>query len=121
MNAEQFNSITFNDRNDRYAQMGRHLKGVFVPKQEFELMWRRASDSLPNLSTSSRLTAKAIYADHSWDTFPLGKRIALGRVLCFFVEQGVIPLRLVNPDKRGPRKYVRILTENLCNSAIEGR
>jgi hypothetical protein len=107
MKCSKFESIEFTTNNDRGGESGRFVKGVWVPKREFSLMWSRATSLAPSVGNASPLTAKTVFADKSWEAFPLGKRIALGRVLLYFVEQGMLPLRLVNSGKKGPRRYVR--------------
>jgi len=115
MKYAMLDSINFDRYDDRYAQPGRCLKGTFVPKREFDLMWQKVTASLPTLMPGKRYTSKQIFADSLWNDFPTGRRIALGRVLSYFVEQGMLPLRLVNPNKRGPRRYVLTNSSVICN------
>lgn len=108
MNIEFLDRITFIKRADDKG-LGRYLKGVWVPKGEFTLIARKAAASIPTLDWTRKQTAKAIFADPAWNDMPVGKRIALGRVLCHFVEQGLLPLRLANPkQKSGSKQYLHL-------------
>jgi hypothetical protein len=113
MTINNLDQIQFDETDDRFDEPGLRLKGVFVPKREFVLMYRMANRSIPDLIPGVRYTAREIFRDPSWDGFPLGKRIALGRVLCFFVEERLLLTDLVvaktrkgKPYKGGSLRYV---------------
>lgn len=39
--------------------------------------------------------------------YPLSKQLALGRCIKFFSVQGMLPLEVANPGKKGKRHYLR--------------
>lgn len=106
----KFKNIKFVERNGKYGKTyglfacgGRH----WVEKRYFRLMWQTALDELPKLDWSRPKVTKSFFAAEDWKDFKIGKKIALGRCLKFFVDHDMLPLRVANPDKKGPRRYIK--------------
>ena len=88
---------------------GLHLPGGYwVQESLFCLMWRRAIETLPNIDWSKKQTVVTIFGDAElWVSQKFGVRIALGRCLKYFADHDMLPIRVANVGKKGPRKYVR--------------
>lgn len=105
----QFNDINFTEGDGRYgSSRGLRIRGYWVSKDLFDLMWQSASSTMPNLDWSKPQTVVTLFGDQEeWISYPFGARIALGRCLKYFVDHDVLPIRLANEGKKGTRKYVR--------------
>lgn len=68
----------------------------------FRMFWRCASDLRP----ARKHTARQMCSDPGWEDRPRGQRLAIGRCIKYFEVHGVLPIRLLNPDTRGTRKYL---------------
>ena len=88
-------------------ELGLHLKGRWVPKKNFQTVWTGALEEIPKLDWTHLQTAETISGVPNWKKLPVGYRISLGRCLKFFVDEGMLPLRIANPGKKGTRKYAR--------------
>src|ERR1035437_9807362 len=80
-------------------------KRHWVKRGYFSLMWKTAWNELPKLDWTSPKVTRSFFVAEDWKDFLIGKKIALGRCLKFFVDHDMLPLRVANPDKKGPRKY----------------
>ncbi len=106
----QFSDLIFTEHGGRYgSSKGLRVRGGYwVSKDLVDLMWLHASKALPNLDWSKRQTAVTIFDDSKkWLSYAFGARLALGRCLKYFADHDMLPIRVANEAKKGPRKYVR--------------
>ena len=82
--------------------------GYWVPKADFVLGWNQVRNGLPPVGSTCAYTTKEMCDDEFWQSIKIGKKLAIGRCVRFFVTNKMLPLKLTNPKKRGSRKYVRI-------------
>lgn len=102
----KFKDIKFHNRNESgEPDFGRYLHGYWVPKSDFERMWRAAIVELPKLDWSKLQCAETLYGTERWLAHKVGKRIALGRCLKFFADNNMLPIQVANRRKGGKRKY----------------
>lgn len=104
-----FSDIEFIENGGRYGSpLGLNVRGYWVQKCLFDLMWQRASETLPTLDFSKKQTIVTIFGDRElWVSQKFGVRIALGRCLKYFADHGLLPIRVANLNKKGTRRYVR--------------
>ena len=106
----KFEDIDFYERAGSINhEVGIHLKGRWVPKKNFETVWKGALMEISKLDWTHPQTAETISGVPDWKKLPVGYRISLGRCLKYFVDEGMLPLRIANPEKKGTRKYARTL------------
>lgn len=103
------NRIRFTTRNGPKGlsvglQIGRH----WVSESYFRYVEKRVVDALPYLDKAKKYKAEDIINAPDWPDKKIGTRIAYGRCLSFYVDRGMVPLKLMNPDKKGPRLYCPI-------------
>lgn len=67
----------------------------------WEMFWR----NFRNLNHGRRHTAESLCADPDWRERDRRERLKLGRCIKYFSVQGILPITLANPNKRGTRKY----------------
>jgi len=105
----KYSDINFTEHNFYYGTLlGFPIRGYWVTKDLFVLMWRKATEEIPKLDWSKQHTVVTIFGDdEEWQQLSFGQRIALGRCLKYFADQGMLPIRVANPTKKGTRKYVR--------------
>jgi hypothetical protein len=89
------------------SEYGLHLKGYWVQKIFFEEAWMQAQLNIPKLKWDKPQTVVAICGDKNWKSRKVGVRIRIGRCLKYFVGEGMLPLCIANPNKKGSRKYSR--------------
>ena len=65
------------------------------------LFWRSAHSLDPQRTHKARDLACA----PDWDDRPRGERIAIGRCLRLFTELRILPIKLMNPEKKSNLKY----------------
>ncbi len=104
----QFSDIIFTKHGGRYgSSKGLHIRGRWVTKDLVDLMWLYAPQVIPTLDWSKPHSVVTIFGDREeWLSYPVGARIALGRCLKYFADHDMLPIRLANEGKKGPRKYV---------------
>lgn len=105
----KFSDIKFiKDGRPHGSSIGLYLAGHWVSKDLFDLMWIHASQSLPKVDWSRKQTSADVFGDKDlWVSHKVGRRIALGRCLKYFADRDILPIRVANPGKKGPRRYVR--------------
>ena len=109
--AMTFEDIPFRDRPGTMGQTtGILLGGHWILRWQVEFAWRQLLLNLPSMNLSVQRTTKFLLQDDSWASRKIGVRIGLGRCVRYFVVNRMIPLRLANPGKKGPRKYLRMDT-----------
>ena len=100
--------ITFYERSGTGKQSyGMHVRGYWVPKKYFEDAWMQAQLALPQLDATSVMTTETLCGAAWWKSRSCGEHIRVGRCMKYFVDLGMLPLRLANPGKGGKKKYVR--------------
>ena len=104
-----YKKIKFSPRSAPFKPvLGRFLPGGYwVNKTIFDAVWAQVNKNLPPQGCRAKHTAKSICGHVFWHKYGFGDQIKLGRCLKFFVANKRLPLRLINPTKKGPRRYVR--------------
>lgn len=85
-------------------QMGYH----WVFKNIFQTAWYRFCAAIESADWTKPQTAKSLFDDPNWVNMGFGFRIALGRCLRYFVNHAMLPLRVLNPDSSGTKKYAHV-------------
>ena len=94
-------------RTHQTAELGVYLRGYWVTRSVLELAQELASANLPTLPWHKSLQAKQICFHPDWPKWSKTKKENIGRCLRRFHDDGLLPLTLVNPNKKGPRRYQR--------------
>lgn len=101
------NKIEFEERDGPKGKsvgvtLGRHwiFRGIFAR------CGKRFASAVAAVDWSKPQTAKSLYGAENWSEFSIGYRIAVGRVLRFFVKLGWLPLKVINAKSTGTKKYV---------------
>jgi hypothetical protein len=103
-----FNDIDFYERGGTCKPVyGLHLYGYWVEKTFFETAWTHALEQLPRLDWKVPQTSETICISTYWQAQQIGDRLRLGRCVKYFVDQGMLPLQVANPGKKGKKKYSR--------------
>lgn len=104
--ADLFAATKYETRQGKRGSMvGLQLSSHFVSKEIFETAWQTFRAAIGGADWSKQQTAKSLFNDPSWDRLSFGRRIAIGRCLRYFVDQEFLPLRLLNPESTGTKKY----------------
>ena len=105
-----FNNIKFETRTGRgTTSYGLYINGNnWVPKDRFIEMWEQAQKKLPLLDWSYPKTTKAFFERDHWTSLKPGKKQALGRCLRYFADHELLPIRCINPRKKGTKRYALI-------------
>lgn len=102
-----FSDIKFYERGGSKAPgLGLRLRGYWVHKTHFELAWKLLLAANPALQWQGEQTTVTLCNDPDWQYRKPGVRHKLGRCVRFFAESRMLPLRISNPGKGGPRKYL---------------
>ena len=106
----KYSDINFTEHSWHYGtSLGFPVRGYWVTKDLFDLMWRKANREIPKLDWSKQQTVVTIFGGKDeWQQLSFGQRIALGRCLKYFADQGMLPIRVANPGKKGTRKYAHL-------------
>lgn len=104
----KFEDIAFYERtgSDKPG-FGRHLRGYWVDKKWFEVAWTNASVNFHKLDWTKEQTTETICGEACWKTSGLGTHLKLGRCVRYFADEGMLPIRVANPGKKGKKKYTR--------------
>ena len=80
----------------------------WVPKSDVLLAWKHFSNAVLPVDDQTQVDAQMLFGEPEavWKAMKVGKRIALGRCLKYFVDHEMLPLKVANPGKRGKKKYV---------------
>lgn len=105
----RFEDIDFQERSGSKAPgLGLLLPGNYwVHKSHFDEAWKLIHAANPALDWQGEQIAETLCADPDWKYRKCGIRIKLGRCVKYFVDQGMLPLKVANPGKKGKRKYIR--------------
>ena len=114
-----FKEIEFKEGTGKYAStVGMYLPGrVWVLKPTVGFAWAFAQRGLNAKDGESILTTASLYGLEKWRQLKMRRRFPLGRCIKYFVTEGMLPLRELNPGKGGTRKYIRVQPSNLENQA----
>lgn len=106
-NLIDLNSIGFTESSDPKNQgLGRKIGRYWVSKAVFERAQKLVNDAFATLTWDKPQTVRSICFHPDWASWSWGLRINLGRSLKYFVDQGMLPLTIVNQGKKGPRRYM---------------
>ena len=83
-------------------QIGRHWVFKWIVEEAF----RRARETLSTSEPGALYTAKALYDDPAWSELSFGRRIAIGRCIRLFADRKMLPIRVINPNAKGTKKYM---------------
>jgi hypothetical protein len=87
---------------------GLYIDGYWVMKRTFEAAWLQAKIVVPALDPGDGFFTKDIWEPEAWEPLANGEKHNLGRALVFFSEHGMLPLRVLNPQATGSKKFERI-------------
>jgi hypothetical protein len=82
-------------------RLGRH----WVFKEIFVQCWANFQASIATVDWTKKQTAQSLFSAPNWKKMKFGTRIAIGRVLRFFVKNGWLPLIVLNPKATGTKHY----------------
>lgn len=82
--------------------LGRH----WVFEGQIRTAWERIRAGLATADWSRPQTAESLFNDPNWKSMKFGVRIAIGRCLRFFVNHGMLPLKVINPYSTGTKQYM---------------
>jgi hypothetical protein len=104
-----FLALKYAERDTKYGpskglDLGRH----FVYDGQFQSAWKRICAGLASADWTKPQSARALYNDPCWESKSFGARIAIGRCLRFFVNHGMLPLQVINPQATGTKLYMPI-------------
>lgn len=90
------------------CQIGMFMPGGFwVPKCDIVMAWRNAKVRFESIAWTQKVGADAFFEKQEWKEFPFGKKLALGRCIKFFCVEGLLPIEVANPGKKGRRYYTK--------------
>ena len=87
---------------------GKRLGWHWVFKSLYITCWKRFQKSFETADWSKKQTAQSLFNHHNWKNMKFGTRIAIGRVLRFFVRNKWLGLTVTNPKATGTKFYARI-------------
>lgn len=101
-----FETTEFDTRHGpKGSSVGKKLSSHWVFKSVFLASWQRICQGIETADWGKRQTAKSLYNDVTWPKMSVGLRIAIGRCLRYFVDNGMLPLYVVNPQSTGTKFY----------------
>jgi hypothetical protein len=104
-----FDAIKFGPGNKPGRDLGKHLGKPWVFKWIFQKAWKRFSTAIACADWSIKQCSKSLFGDDAeWVNINHGVRQAMGRCLRYFVDHGMLPLRVINPDATGTKYYALI-------------
>lgn len=108
--ADRFNAIKYEAfHGPRGTGVGKRLGSPWVFQWIFKRAWAHFSKNIATTDWSKKQTAKLLYNDpEDWGAMKHGVRHAIGRCLRYFVNQGMLPLYVVNPKSKGTKFYALI-------------
>lgn len=84
---------------------GKRLYRHWIFKSLFIACWSRFRESMETADWSKKQTAQSLFDHPNWRNMKFGTRIAVGRVLRFFVKNEWLPLVVTNPKSTGTKYY----------------
>jgi hypothetical protein len=104
--AERFEAMRFDTRNGpKGSSAGKRLGSQWIFKSVFLTSWQRICKGIKTADWSKPKSAKSLYNDVTWPNMGIGLRIAIGRCLRHFVDNEMLPLRVINPKSTGTKFY----------------
>lgn len=102
-----FAAIKYEKRSGPNGPMvGKYLGRPWVFKWIFEKAWARMCAEIVTADWNKKQTTKSLYNDpDSWLDWKFGVRQAFGRCLRYFVDNKMLPLKVLNPLARGTKYY----------------
>ena len=87
---------------------GKRLGWHWIFKSLFITCWKRFLKNIETADWSKKVTAQSLFNHPNWKNMKAGTRIAIGRVLRFFVRNKWLGLTVTNPRATGTKFYARI-------------
>lgn len=104
--ADRFEAIQYEKTTGpKGSSVGKRLGCAWVFRHIFQATWDRICNSSATADWSKHQTAKSLYDDPNWCSLGFGHRIAIGRCLRHFVNNGMLPLQVINPQSTGTKYY----------------
>jgi hypothetical protein len=104
-----FMALKYAKRDTKYGpSTGLDLGHHFVFDGQIRTAWVRICARLASADWTKPQSARALYNDPCWESKSFGARIAIGRCLRFFVNHGMLPLQVINPQATGTKLYMPI-------------
>lgn len=102
-----FAAIKYENRKGKSGTViGMELGGHFVFRWIFQEAWKHISVGIVTADRCKFHTAKSLFNDaDAWARFEKNESIAIGRCLRYFVDHGMMPLSVVNPNETGTKLY----------------
>ena len=86
--------------------IGIKLGKPLVFKWIFQQAWKSFVENIETVDWHVKQSSKSLFGDAAkWDKLAFGVRQAIGRCLRYFVDHGMLPLRVLNPDATGTKYY----------------
>ncbi len=98
---------------------GKRLDGHWIFKSLFIACRKRFQASLETVDLSKKQTAQSLFNHTNWKNMKFGTRIAIGRILRFFVKKGWLPLQVINPKATGTKCYA--LAVQMTKQGVAGQ
>jgi hypothetical protein len=84
---------------------GKRLSRQWIFKALFIKCWKQFQASIATVDWTKKQTAQSLFNVPNWRKMKFGTRIAIGRVLRYFVDIGWLPLMVLNPKATGTKYY----------------
>jgi hypothetical protein len=81
--------------------------GYWAIKKWFETARTLIQDEWASLDWTVPHSAETLCNSEKWRAYDVRERIKLGRCIKYFVDHGMLPLKVANPKKKGKRFYQR--------------
>lgn len=106
-----FDNIKYETRSGRRGNTpGIYINGYnWVPKFQIIRMWEQAKKVIFQLDWTYPKTTKSFFGSAAWDEIETGHKQALGRCLRYFADHQMLPMRCINPHKKGTKRYALVL------------
>ena len=101
-----FDAIKYGPGKKPGRDIGKYLGRPWVFKWIFQTAWEKFSTAIASANWSVKQSSKSLFGDEAgWKKYGEGTRQAIGRCLRYFVDHGLLPLRVLNPDATGTKYY----------------
>ena len=82
--------------------------GYGVNKGTVHEAWKQVHKNWPNIDWSVKQCAETLIGREYWKPLKIGKQLAMGRCIKFFIAHDMLPkpLQVANPGKGGKRYYM---------------
>jgi hypothetical protein len=84
---------------------GKRVGLHWISKALFVKCWQQFQPNIKTADWTKKQTARSLFNVPSWTSTSFGTRIAIGRVLRFFVKNEWLPLKVLNPKATGTKQY----------------